>query len=995
MLLWLEGVNMNLKSKSIKNKIFLAIVYSLIIQEVLFIFTITKGSIINEIRDNAFSSFENKVNKESLFVQTQMEKYWGDLDDTQEDISNYIEQALFNKKILPKEINKNEELSLEILSDISNKLLFILKKNYVTGAYLILDTENEEENNILKNGIYIKDINPQNTAANNSDLLLCVGGQGLEKKLKITRSPHCIEKYQFNQNEWNYNEVVRKPIEIAKSNFNNSNMNIGYWGKDVNLCNSQNKSITYSVPIIDTNKNIYGVLGIELTNDYIQQQIDEYGISEELDSFILAYDSNNDLEFKSISIFNYKLSDKEEAPASIKIGSPLYNDIYEVVGHQHGNEKLYACIKPLNFNNDSEEAGKWAIIGIKNKSQLFYYQDKIRFIIYMSGVISTTLAIVLALIIGNRITNPIKRLVGQVKQSDPKDAISLDEVNITEIDDLSKEIMNLSARSIDSASKLSQILELLNMPIGAFEYEFGKEEIFCTKGFFYNLGMESEFWDKESIDIFNFDDIMREIINSPDEEKNIYSIEVNGNTKYIKLSIKSDEIKVLGVINDVTQDILKRKEIEYERDYDILTNLLNRLGFRNNVEDVLRKKACDIAAIITINLDNLKIINNNFSYELGDEYIKAAARILLKYKSDETIICRRSADEFVIFTYKNNNKDSIKNLIKDIHFQLKRTDFKLSDEKSQKIRSTFGVTWYPIDSMEYDELCRYSEFTAIKTKKTAKGTIGYFDIEEYNKVYNLLNRGEDLNKLIENELIEYAFQPIIDIHTGKIFAYEALMRSKMESIRSPLEIIQIATSESKLYEIEKLTMFKGLEFYCKNKEYFNGAKLFINSLPNCLLTNEDIDKLEFKYKNELQNIVLELLENEQSDKNVISDKIKKIKEWNAKLAIDDFGSGYNNESVLLDITPDFVKIDMDIVQGVEHDINRRKIIKNLTSYAKSREIKVIAEGIETREQLECVLELGVDYVQGYYFSRPTFIPQKLKEEVIVIIKEINEKNKKC
>ena len=214
------------------------------------------------------------------------------------------------------------------------------------------------------------------------------------------------------------------------------------------------------------------------------------------------------------------------------------------------------------------------------------------------------------------------------------------------------------------------------------------------------------------------------------------------------------------------------------------------------------------------------------------------------------------------------------------------------------------------------------------------------------------------------------------------------MRSKLETIANPFQIIQIATAESKLYEIERLTFLKALESFKKNEQYFGSSKMFINSIPNQMLSYKDTLEIENEYGEYLSRLVVELLENEQADSSNSASKIGKIKQWNSKLAIDDFGSGYNNESVLLDVTPDFVKIDMDIVQGVEFDPNRKDIIKNLTSYAKSRGIKIIAEGIETREQLKCVLGLGVDYVQGYYLGRPEFIPQKLKEEVRLVIKEI-------
>ncbi len=100
--------------------------------------------------------------------------------------------------------------------------------------------------------------------------------------------------------------------------------------------------------------------------------------------------------------------------------------------------------------------------------------------------------------------------------------------------------------------------------------------------------------------------------------------------------------------------------------------------------------------------------------------------------------------------------------------------------------------------------------------------------------------------------------------------------------------------------------------------------------------------------------------------------------------------GYNNEAVLLAITPDYVKIDMEIVRGIDKDLNRQQISKNLISYAKQRKIKVVAEGVETREELTKLIEFGVDYLQGYYFSKPEFTPPEISKDSVMDILEINK-----
>ena len=166
------------------------------------------------------------------------------------------------------------------------------------------------------------------------------------------------------------------------------------------------------------------------------------------------------------------------------------------------------------------------------------------------------------------------------------------------------------------------------------------------------------------------------------------------------------------------------------------------------------------------------------------------------------------------------------------------------------------------------------------------------------------------------------------------------MRSELDSLKNPLHIIKLATADSRLYEIEKLTFFKALESYVQNRETFGDKKLFVNSIPNYVLVNEDLQKFEKMYGRYLKNLVVEILENEHSDFQGTSEKNKLISNWNSEVAIDDFGSGYNNESVLLEVTPNYVKIDMEIVRGINKDLNRQQICKNLISYAKQRNIKI-------------------------------------------------------
>lgn len=397
--------------------------------------------------------------------------------------------------------------------------------------------------------------------------------------------------------------------------------------------------------------------------------------------------------------------------------------------------------------------------------------------------------------------------------------------------------------------------------------------------------------------------------------------------------------------------------------------------------------------IVLWDLDNLKYVNDTYGHDYGDIYIRKAAAVLKQFEQYGGIVARRSGDEFFVFIYGFNDKSEIKSIVERVHDDVENTRISLPNGRTLKIRASTGIAWYPDDGSTYEELSRFSDFAMYKIKKTVKGSIREFNRKEYEQDSFLFNSQEDLNKLLEEELVRYAFQPIIRADNGEIFAYEALMRSQLENLKNPLHIIKLATVDSRLYEIERLTFFKTLESFVQNRERFGDRKLFINSIPNYVLVNEDLETFEKMYGRYLNNLVVEILENEHSDTEGTSEKINLISRWNSEVAIDDFGSGYNNESVILTMTPNYVKIDMEIVRGVHKDLNRQQICKNLITYAKQRNIKIVAEGVEYIEELEKLIELGVDFIQGYFFSKPDFIPPVIAEEKKEIVVEINRRLK--
>lgn len=243
------------------------------------------------------------------------------------------------------------------------------------------------------------------------------------------------------------------------------------------------------------------------------------------------------------------------------------------------------------------------------------------------------------------------------------------------------------------------------------------------------------------------------------------------------------------------------------------------------------------------------------------------------------------------------------------------------------------------------------------------------------------------NKLVGNNSFIYNFQPIINAKNGDIFAYEALMRSSSEIGLFPKDILKYAEMSQQLYSIEFYTFFNSLRFYHEHKEQFGERKLFINSIPSITLSQKDLNMLTRLYGDITKYTVVEILEDDD-DTDESCCAFEQIRElFGCQIAIDDYGSGYSNESKLINNNPNYIKIDITLISSIDSDMKKQLLVSNIIKFASKYDIKVLAEGVETKEELKKLLELGVDLIQGFYLARPSAeilqdIPTEIKDYII-------------
>lgn len=246
-------------------------------------------------------------------------------------------------------------------------------------------------------------------------------------------------------------------------------------------------------------------------------------------------------------------------------------------------------------------------------------------------------------------------------------------------------------------------------------------------------------------------------------------------------------------------------------------------------------------------------------------------------------------------------------------------------------------------------------------------------------------------KVIDENLFDYHFQPIVSTADGEIYSYEALMRPKSTLCPSPYHIIKYAEITNRLNDIEKATFLNVLDMVGSETEMFYSHPVFINSIPSTRLDEADFERVKVLMEKYSERIVVEMTEQSEMG----DDEFGIIKEMynsmNVRTAIDDYGTGYSNVQNLLRYMPEYVKIDRSLISDILNNRKKRYFVREIIDFCHDNGILALAEGVETSEELQTVIHLGADLIQGYYTSRPSAIPvEKIPYEVRQEIKRYRQ-----
>ncbi|ABM03035.1 diguanylate cyclase/phosphodiesterase with PAS/PAC sensor(s) [Psychromonas ingrahamii 37] len=450
----------------------------------------------------------------------------------------------------------------------------------------------------------------------------------------------------------------------------------------------------------------------------------------------------------------------------------------------------------------------------------------------------------------------------------------------------------------------------------------------------------------------------------------------DGSTYYVKtliMPILDDSGQIISYIaarTDVTELIEKDKIIRQQYK-DKLTGLQNR----NALIDKLKKIKNEDATLILINIDRFSDINDYYGYEKGDKTLGLFASVLKNKYSEffkingEIVkirgeIFRISGDEFAILCEHSLDKET-KEMIAGLIIDLENEVYEILDDNITLLLSC-GVA-----SGAKNEIYNLAHI-ALKENKKDNNIVTFFNdnMNLYRKIADNIKIIASIKEGILNDKFVPFYQGIVNNKTKKITKYECLIRLKEENgkVLAPYFFLEHAKKAKLYYKLTMIMIRKSFEKFAGNNYDFS-INFTLQDIQSVTVVSMLMDYLEqYQCGNRL---IIEIVESEGIENfNELSDFIKQIKKYGCKVAIDDFGSGYSNFHYLSKLDVDYIKIDGSLIKNIDNDPSQLATVESILLFAKKMNIKTIAEFVETENIYDILNDLGVDFSQGYYFSKP-------------------------
>lgn len=435
-------------------------------------------------------------------------------------------------------------------------------------------------------------------------------------------------------------------------------------------------------------------------------------------------------------------------------------------------------------------------------------------------------------------------------------------------------------------------------------------------------------------------------------------------------------VAALAIGHNVTERNNIERRIEFMAHHDALTGLPNRILVKDRAEQALAnsKRLDNKTAVLYIDLDEFKTVNDSLGHSAGDAMLKLVTSRLQKTIRASDTLSRQGGDEFLLLLPNISNISDV-SMIADNLLQEFKTPFNVNNHVIP-ISASIGIAIYPEHGENFEQLLQSADAAMYRAKETGKNNYCLFTQQMKHNLIGLFQMQNDLKDAIKNQEFVLHYQPQIDLAQNKITGAEALIRWKhsKQGMISPMSFIPVAESTGLIVEIGAWVIMEA----CRQAALWNKEGKEIVVAVNISAVQFQRSNLENVVKNALKITGLDpkYLELELTESILIKDTenilqtVKVIKELGIQLSIDDFGTGYSSLAYLKRFAVDKLKIDQSFVRDILKDKEDASIVRTIIQMAKSFNLRSIAEGVENQEVLDVICEFGCDEVQGYHFAKP-------------------------
>ena len=450
-------------------------------------------------------------------------------------------------------------------------------------------------------------------------------------------------------------------------------------------------------------------------------------------------------------------------------------------------------------------------------------------------------------------------------------------------------------------------------------------------------------------------------------------------TNLLELSLLSRAFKELTTkLNSYMEELRK---LAY---YDPLTGLPNRTLLRDRIESAIARSHRNgtKTAILFIDLDYFKTVNDTLGHEAGDKILVQVANRLSSVFREIDTVARFGGDEFVAVV---SDVRDIKDIITIAEKVLRLFDTPFDAEgEDVYLSASIGIALYPDNGKDPSTLIKNADIAMYKAKEEGKNNFAFFSEEMNREAEEILTLKTKLHRALDREEFVLYYQPIYRLATGEIVGLEALLRWRdpQTGLVSPQKFIPLLEELGFIKEVGRWVMERA---FSKSKEWEKfGVYVSVNLSPRQFIDRRFVDKVIDVLKDTDANpfsLVLEITETSlMYDPEESASRLKKLKTLGFRFAVDDFGTGYSSLAYLKRLPIDVIKIDMTFTKSILHSKVDKAIVSSIVTLAKSLSLETLAEGVETRSQMEIMKELGCDLVQGYYLGKP--LPEEEAEELL-------------